>query len=180
MNKIQITAGALLMLAAPAAAKNGPFPTGLVIEDYGPHAPVEGIADVPADTEFSHSFDVANASEGVARNRGFESAARFVNMHAAAGVGPGNIRVAVVVHGGAVRDLLTDAARSKRELGEANPSGAMVRAMLDAGVRFIVCGQSMAAAGIAREELHDGVEVALSAMTAHALLQQRGYTVNPF
>ncbi len=139
---------------------------------------------MPTDTEFAHSFDVVEAADGDARNRGFESAARFVNMHAAAGVDPDNIRVAVVVHGGAVRDLLTNAARAERALtldaDGANPSGAMVQAMLDAGVRFIVCGQSMAGAGIAREELRDGVEVALSAMTAHALLQQRGYTVNPF
>jgi intracellular sulfur oxidation DsrE/DsrF family protein len=52
--------------------------------------------------------------------------------------------------------------------------------MLDQGVRFILCGQSGAAYGIRQEDLIPGVETALSAMTAHALLQQRGYTVNPF
>ncbi len=52
--------------------------------------------------------------------------------------------------------------------------------MLEAGVRFIVCGQSAAGQGVANDDLIDGVEVALSAMTAHALLQQQGYTVNPF
>ena len=61
-----------------------------------------------------------------------------------------------------------------------NGSAAMVRAMLDHGVRFIVCGQSAAGIGVANEDLVPGVEMALSAMTAHALLQQRGYTVNPF
>jgi hypothetical protein len=30
------------------------------------------------------------------------------------------------------------------------------------------------------EDLLPGVEMALSAMTAHALLQQQGYTFNPF
>jgi intracellular sulfur oxidation DsrE/DsrF family protein len=48
-------------------------------------------------------------------------------------------------------------------------------------VRIILCGQS--AAGLGLDETADllpGVEVALSAMTAHALLQQDGYTVNPF
>lgn len=155
------------------------FAPGPVFAEFGPHAPVEGMGPVPADTEFAHAFDVAEPAEGGARNRGFESAARFVNMHAAAGVDPDNIRVAVVVHGKASLDLLTDEALAARAMA-ANGSGAMVRAMLDHGVRFILCGQSGAAHGITQEELIPGVETALSAMTAHALLQQRGYTVNPF
>ena len=57
---------------------------------------------------------------------------------------------------------------------------AMRVVMTDQGVRFIVCGQSAAGQGVAKSELLPGVEMALSAMTAHALLQQQGYTVNPF
>ena len=79
-------------------------------------------------------------------------------------------------------DLLSNAAwRAKmgEDAGD-NPNQPMVRAMLDQGVRFILCGQSGAAYGIKQEDLIPGVETALSAMTAHALLQQRGYTVNPF
>lgn len=48
------------------------------------------------------------------------------------------------------------------------------------GVRIIVCGQSAAHYEVATGELLPGVEMALSAMTAHALLQQEGYTLNPF
>jgi intracellular sulfur oxidation DsrE/DsrF family protein len=47
-------------------------------------------------------------------------------------------------------------------------------------VRFILCGQSAAANGVKKADLIEGVELHLSAMTAHALLQQDGYTVNPF
>ncbi len=177
-----VVAAATLSLATPATAQDLPegFATGPVFEDFGPHAPVEGIPTFPLPTEFRHSFDVVQRSPE-RRNRGFESAARFVNMHAANGVRVDRIEVAVVVHGGAVLDLLTDDALIARE-GEEEPnaSGAMVRAMLDHGVRFIVCGQSAAAQGVAHEDLISGVEMALSAMTAHALLQQRGYTVNPF
>ena len=39
---------------------------------------------------------------------------------------------------------------------------------------------SAAAYGVAKGDLIPGVELALSAMTAHAQLQQAGYTVNPF
>ena len=173
----------LCLMAAPAVAQNAPdgFATGPVFQDFGPHAAVEGVEAFPASIELSHSFDVVDRAEGDRRNRGFESAARFINMHAANGVDPANMRVAVVVHGSAVLDLLTDDALAARDGEEGtNTSAAMVREMLDHGVRFIVCGQSAAAQGVTADQLIGGVELALSAMTAHALLQQQGYTVNPF
>ena len=61
-----------------------------------------------------------------------------------------------------------------------NANAAIVAALLDNGVRVILCGQSAAAMGIAKSDLLPGVEMALSAMTAHALLQQQGYALNPF
>ncbi|MFB0612450.1 DsrE family protein [Aurantiacibacter poecillastricola] len=173
MRAIVLSALALLV-ATPAAAQQADmsaFTTGPVFEDFGPHASVEQTDPLPADTSLRHSFDVAAAAEEGRFNRGFESAARFINMHAANGIDPSQIEVAVVVHGGAVRDLLD---------GEDNAGAANVRAMLDHGVRFIVCGQSAAGLGISADDLIPGVEMALSAMTAHALLQQQGYTVNPF
>ena len=163
---------AALVCAAPASAQDmSAFKPGPVFAQFGPHAPVEGIGEVPGDTEFSIAFDVAKPADEGARNRGFESAARFINMHVAHGVPEENIRIAVVVHGKAVNDLL-----AKPD----NTSADMVQVMPGEGVRFIVCGQSAAAYGVTQDDLLPGVEMALSAMTAHALLQQRGYTVNPF
>ena len=178
MNRLLLLA-ALLFTAPVSAQDMSAFKTGPVFESFGPHAPVEGVEDFAPDAEFRVAFDVAKPAEGDARNRGFESAARFINMHAAHGVDPANIRVAVVVHGKAVHDLLSANGREAHELGE-NASAAMIREMLDHGVRFIVCGQSAAAYGVSADQLIEGVEMDLSAMTAHALLQQRGYTVNPF
>ena len=170
----------LLLCATPLAAQDmSAFEPGPVFTEFGAHAPVAGIEAVPGETELAHSFDVREMAEEGTRNRGFESGARFINMHVAHGVPADNIRVAVVVHGKAVHDLLTDASLEGRDM-PANGSAAMVRTMLDAGVRFIVCGQSAAAYGVTQEDLIPGVEMALSAMTAHALLQQAGYTVNPF
>ena len=163
---------AALALATPLAAQDmSAFKPGPVFKDFGPHAPIEGIGKAPADAEFAVAFDVSEPAKDGARNRGIESAARFINMHVAHGVPEDNIRIAVVVHGKAVMDLL-----AKPD----NTSADMVQVMLDHGVRFIVCGQSAAAYGVTQEDLLPGVEMALSAMTAHALLQQRGYTVNPF
>lgn len=180
MTTIRAIALAVLALAAPLAAQDmTAFKPGPVFPDFGPHAPIEGIGKAPADAEFAVAFDVSEPAKDGERNRGFESAARFINMHVAHGVPEGNIRLAVVVHGKAVNDLLTAEGRKAHNLA-GNASAAMVAAMLKRGVRFIVCGQSAAVYGVGQAELILGVEMALSAMTAHALLQQRGYTLNPF
>lgn len=181
MNRLIVILASALVFASPIAAQDmSAFRTGPVFEDFGPHAPVDGMTEIAPDTEFSIAFDVATPGEDGKPNRTFESAARFINMHVAAGVDPDKIRIAVVVHGKASLDLLSDEAWAARDLGESNPSGTMLREMLGHGVRFILCGQSGAANGIAQADLEPGVETSLSAMTAHALLQQRGYTVNPF
>lgn len=171
------------LAASPLAAQDmTAFKTGPVIAEFGPHAPVPGMAAIPEGATFAIAFDVsAPAAEGSV-NRGFESAARFLNMAVAAGVPQENIKLAVVVHGRAGLELLTSAAHGAHAASRKgdNPSGKLVEAMLDKGVRFILCGQTTAAYGIAPDDLIDGVEVWLSAITAHALLQQQGYTVNPF
>ncbi|MGB7407609.1 MAG: DsrE family protein [Pontixanthobacter sp.] len=170
-----------LAFASPLIAQTTPdFQLGPVFDDFGPHVEVPGMTVLPADAAFSHSFDVAEQAEGEERNRGIERAARFINMHVTVGVPRENIRIAVVLHGTAVLDLLTDERRKARDFGDTNPSGAMVRAMLADDVQFIICGQSLAGPGYSYDEMIPGVELALSAMTAHAQLQQDGYTVNPF
>ena len=146
------------------------FSTGPAIKDYGPVADVDVTFPVPDDAVLRHSFDVAEQADDGQLNRTLVSAARFINMHARAGVDPTRIELAVVVHGKAVHDVS----------GGASSSSGLVAALIDHGVSIIVCGQSAAYYGVATSDLLPGVDMALSAMTAHALLQQRGYTLNPF
>ena len=171
-----------VLIAAPAAAQDmSAFTMGPVFEDFGPVADIpDADFQIPEGMEFKVAFDVARPAEEGKLNRGFESAARLVNMNARAGIAPDLNRAAVVVHGPAVLDLLTDEAWAARGKGEVNPSVEAVRQMIDQGVRFIVCGQSSAVQGLAKADLLPGVELALSAMTAHAVLQADGYSVNPF
>lgn len=174
---------ALALAATPLAAQDmSAFKPGPVLTEFGSHAPVPGMAQLPSEATFAITFDVSTpAAEGSA-NRGFEGAARFLNMHVAHGVPQENIRLVVVVHGKAALELLTDAAHAANPASRQgdNPSGKLVRALLEEDVRFILCGQTAAAYGIAPEDLIPGVEMSLSAMTAHALLQRSGFTVNPF
>lgn len=156
------------------------FHAGTVIKDFGPVATVEGHEPIPASATFSVAFDVAEAAKPGAINRTLESAARFVNMHAEAGVPRDAVRVAVVVHGPASFDLTNSAIYGKKHDGAANANLAAIAALIDNGVEIHLCGQSAAGQGITRADLAPGVKLALSAMTAHALLQQHGYTLNPF
>lgn len=156
------------LLPAVAQADLSAFSTGPVFEDFGPVADIDATFAIPEDAVFRHSFDVARRAADGELNRTLESAARFINMHVRAGVELDDIKLAVVVHGGAVHDVTA--------AGNAD----LVAALIDTGVRIVVCGQSAAYYDVETDELLPGVEMAISAMTAHALLQQEGYTLNPF
>ena len=149
------------VLAAPALAGPEAFGPGPLIPDYGPIAPVEYSMPIPEGTQFRVAFDTATGADDDELNSTLTSAARFLNMHVAAGVPVGDIRLAVTTAGaGANTDL--------------------VAALLAHEVRVIVCGQSAAWYSVTPEDLLPGVEMALSAMTAHALLHEQGYSLNPF
>jgi intracellular sulfur oxidation DsrE/DsrF family protein len=105
--------------------------------------------------------------------------ARFLNMHARAGVPAEQLQVALVVHGGAGLELLDHRAYRERNAVD-NPNALLIEQLQAAGVRIILCGQTAAFRGIDRARLLPGTEVALSAMTAMAVLQEQGYQVNPF
>ncbi|MCJ8190866.1 DsrE family protein [Sphingomicrobium aestuariivivum] len=169
----------MILTLALIAAQPADWPTGPVITGHGPHAPVELTSPMPTDVTLAHAFDSAGLTEDH-HNRTLQSAARFINMHAAAGVDPGNIRPAVVIHGAAVFSVVSDARFEAKHAHAANPNRELVEALLAAGTRIIVCGQSAAAQDVATADLLPGVEMALSAMTAHALLQREGYSINPF
>ena len=170
MRHLMLLAAALLALPTAAQADPSDLHAGTLIPQFGGIADVEGATPIPAGTEFKVAFDESSRTPGEL-NRTLTSAVRFLNMHAAAGVPDERQHLAVVVHGAAIGDVAT---------GSAGPNAALVAALLDHGVRIIVCGQSAVALGVTKADLLPGVEMALSAMTAHALLQQEGYTLNPF
>ena len=166
--------------AMAQAPDMGRFTMGPVFEDYGPAADIAATMPIPEGATFRVAMDAAKqADEGV--NLTLFSAARLINMHAKAGLPVDATQVAVVVHGKATLDLLNAEAYAARFDGAENPNTALIAALTDHGVRIILCGQSAAAQGVDEtNDLLPGVEVALSAMTAHALLQADGYTLNPF
>jgi len=165
--------------SAPVLAGEAAFTMGPVFEEFGPSAEVDANYAIPADATFKVSLDTSTQADAGALNRTLVSAARFINMHARAGVPVENISMAIVVHGGAAKDV-TNAAYYSQAVGGENVNAALIEALTGKGVQIIVCGQSAAFNDVENDDLLPGVQMALSAMTAHALLQQQGYTLNPF
>ena len=55
----------------------------------------------------------------------------------------------------------------------------MIRQLEDAGVEVVVCGQALASAGFAPDQVLEPVEVSISAMTEIADRQLQGYALMP-
>lgn len=176
MQSNRVLAGVALcaFMTFPATAAPEDFHPGTVIEDY---ADIASVVDerLTSESSFAVAYDVAGAGPDDAPNRSFVTPARFLNMHVDAGVPLENIKLAVVVHGGAYKDLLTEETR-----GAPNPNADLIARLVAKGVRFELCGQTAAHYDVTDEDLLPGVTISLSAMTSHALLQQEGYTLNPF
>ena len=167
----------ILLTASPAFAGEANFHPGEAITNFGKIATVEGAAPIPKSAHFKIRFDTAKKSAPNALNRTFESAARFINMHDKAGVSLNKIDLAIVIHGAAVHDVAKDERFGK---SSANTNAALVEALRKKGVKFYVCGQSAAYYDVFVDDLLPGVEMSLSAMTAHSLLDANGYSLNPF
>ncbi len=135
-----------------------------------------------ADTSgtFRAVIDVMNSPEDKTQvNPWMETAARFLNMHARAGVPVEQLKVALVVHNKASTDLL-DNAHYEARFGVPNPNAALLRELMEAGAEVIFCGQSSRARKVPIENTLAGVKLSLSAMTALIQLQDAGYRLIKF
>ncbi|MFV1986446.1 MAG: DsrE family protein [Gemmatimonadota bacterium] len=168
-----------IVIATPAAAQSREY--GPVIHSAGPVFDVpDPDFETPTDMELRIAWEMVDPAPAPEQlNTHLVTAARFLNMHARAGVPLENLHLALVVHGQAGKALLDDIGYREKE-GVDNPNKELIRELHDAGVRIILCGQTAAARDLPRERLLPEVEVALSAMTALLVLQEEGYHVNPF
>ena len=174
---VLIAAGAVVLLPAVSSGQAlSPATRGPVIEDFGPVFRIESPDfPTPRGQVLRAVFDVSeSAAEPDQLNRRLESAARFLNMHGQAGVPASDLRVALVVHGTAGKDLLDHEGYRRRHGGD-NPNLALIAALVEAGAEVVLCGQTQVSRGLDRSELASGVKVALSAMTALVALQENGF-----
>lgn len=148
--------------------------TGPIINGYGEVFTVEN-PDFRVDTgmEYKVVFDIAESPESHTEiNRSIDTAARFLNMQAQSGVPIEKMKVAIVIHGKAYKDILTDSAYKERFDAD-NPNQKLVASLLSSGVQFIICGQTAKARGISKNDMIVNVQMALSAMNALLKLQHK-------
>ena len=180
MNKIIGILLSFIMLSSTGFAKELKATKGPIFSDYGPVFKIDDRDQaLPKDFKYRVFFDITEAAENTfSLNRRFESVARFINMHAMNGVKLSEMEIAVVVHGSATRDVLTQKAYQEKYLDD-NPTLDLIEKLSKKGVKFYLCGQSLYFMKFDKNDLAPQVGLALSAMTASTLLQADGFTLIP-
>jgi len=175
MKKLLLLFGMCLSLSFYITAQENNV-KGKIIKDFGQPFSVES-PDIKTDIKTEHKviFDVNKSSEDNSTiNKYIVTAARFLNMHAASGMKPEQLHVAITIHGGAWKDAMTNEAY-KEKYGVDNPNLELINQLTEAGVDVILCGQTAGARGLNKDNVNSQVKFALSAMTALLQYQNNGY-----
>jgi intracellular sulfur oxidation DsrE/DsrF family protein len=154
---------------------------GPVIESFGPVLDVPNASfELKKGVHYKAIMDLSEIPETDGElNSGLVSVARYLNMNVGSGIKAEDLEFAVVVHGKAVQDMLSDEA-SNKHFERPNANTALLKELKEAGVKVYVCGQSAAFRGFTLEEMNPIVSMAISAMSAHVRLQSEGYSLIPF
>ena len=152
-----------------------------VIKGYG------GIYNIPfatinaePDLKYKVAIEVKMGSTDPAEiNPALNNIARLMNLHVLGGAKEENLEVVAIVHGLATTSVITDEAYKKR-FEVSNPNTNLINRLKSAGVKIILCGQSMRARNVDQDELADGVEVAISMLTAFTTYQLNGFAALQF
>ena len=171
----------LLAMSTSLSAQAPHKSPGPLVPDFGAvwHVPNPEF-ETSKDIEYRVMFDIYNSPDDPERlNLALNSLARFMNMHAKAGVPAEKLHVVGIVHNKASWDLLMDDAYEEK-FGVPNPNRKLVEQLTAAGAKIYQCGQSLYSRAVPRDKLMPEVEVALSAMTVIMNLQAEGYQLIKF
>ena len=120
-----------------------------------------------------------NGSKPDSLNEYIEALATLVNLHAAEGVPKENIQMVVVLRKMATYAVFgNDMYKEKFKCD--NPNLQILKELMEAGVEFYVCGQTMQKRNIDTRKLVVGTKVASSGLTAITTYQLKGYTMIKF
>ena len=146
-----------------------------IIEKYGGIYEIDGAVHPDSEMEYNIVIDLKlldRDKESV--NRGLNNVARMMNLHGLGGVRSENLKVAVVIHGGATDLVLTNTAYQKRYEVD-NPNLELIDILKKAGVEIYVCGQSLLAREYAHEEVNPQITIGLSMLTVFTTYMHNGY-----
>ncbi|MEL7148340.1 MAG: DsrE family protein, partial [Bacteroidota bacterium] len=101
-------------------------------------------ASVKPDPSLKYKIVVDAKTGGDADQLAFalNNVARMLNLHVIGGVQPENLEVVVAIHGGATKAIMKNEAYQKRYETD-NPNIELIKELAEAGVKLVVCGQSL-------------------------------------
>lgn len=169
---------ALALLAVPAMADNHE-------DSEEAEVTVTSTMPLPEDAVWMHAFDGVEGAKGE-ESSSIGRALWFLKHMEKYGVDSTRAKAAVVIHGPAIYDVVKDeryaAAYGEGDDGEParNPTFNTVAEFIARGGEIWVCGVSAKARRVGDDDLLPGVRMAPAAMVAHADLQRRGFSINPY
>jgi intracellular sulfur oxidation DsrE/DsrF family protein len=107
-------------------------------------------------------------------NQGLEEITRQLNLQVAAGAR--KLDAIVIFHAGAAQ-FMTNNETYRKKFNMDNPNLPLMQQLMDKGVQFVVCGQTLELRDMKMEQFPDGIKRAYSARSALADLQSRGYVM---
>jgi cytochrome c peroxidase len=124
-------------------------------------------------------LDVSANANSADVNAGLDRAARLLNLYGAAGLKAGDVKLVVVLHGGATKSVLKDSVYKARIGANTNPNLPLIRALRDVGVEVFICGQALHAAGFEAADVAEGISIADAFLTVVVNRQMDGYAYVP-
>ena len=149
-----------------------------IIKDFGPVYEIPDAVEKP-DPKMTYKLlvDLVMASSKPDTiNLGIEAACTLLNLHGLGCVPKEKIKMVMAVHNAAGYTVLNNEAYRARYKVD-NPNLPMINALLEAGVKIVVCGQTLKKRGIDPATLAPGIGVATSALTTITTYQLKGYAV---
>jgi len=149
-----------------------------IIKNYGGILDLERVDVAPdPDMEYKILIELVHKIDKSDKRAAFSAlnVARLINLHAVGGVKAENLKVAVVIHGGATNSVLSEEAFKKRYKTDSHYAP-LYKELMEAGVEVIVCGQSYVSYGNSFDDLMPNVKVGTSALTTITTYNQKGYT----
>lgn len=151
-----------------------------LIKNFGAIYDVEA-ATVKPDPNLQYKIVVDAKTGGDADALAFalNNVARMLNLHVVGGVKPENLEVVVAIHGSATKAIMKNEAYQKRYQVD-NPNVALIKELKEAGVKLVVCGQSMTGRKIGADEVLPQVEIGTSMLTTVSTYQLKGFAIFVF
>lgn len=169
---------AFVFIVTSLQAQRAQFPA---VKKFG------GIYEIPfatvnpqPDLEYRIVIDVKGGSTDPGDiNPSLNNIARLMNLHVLGGAKLENMKVVAVIHALATNSIITDRAYEKK-FDRKNPNTDLIKELQDAGVKIMICGQSMLARDVDERDLAKGVEVSISMLTVMTTYQLQGYAALQF